>query len=66
MMIMGGGFISLLQGYLAADDLLGIQWSYLVGVGCFAYLAFYAWKVSSLLKSQGIDYDAPSTAGSGH
>ncbi|MGB3946793.1 MAG: MFS transporter [Bacteroidia bacterium] len=64
MMIMGGGFISLLQGVLAADGLLGIQWSYLVGVACFAYLAFYAWKVSSLLKSQGIDYD--STAGSGH
>lgn len=64
MMIMGGGFISLLQGVLADDNLLGIQWSYLVGIACFAYLAFYAWKVSSLLKSQGIEYD--STAGSGH
>jgi FHS family L-fucose permease-like MFS transporter len=64
MMIMGGGFVSLLQGVLADDALFGIQWSYLVGVACFAYLAFYAWKVSSLLKSQGIDYD--STASSGH
>lgn len=57
MMIMGGGFISLLQGALSDDALLGIQWSYLVGVACFAYLAFYAWKVSCLLKEQGIDFD---------
>lgn len=57
MMIMGGGFISLLQGWLAGDDLLGIQWSYLVGVGCFAYLAFYGWKAAKILKEQGIDYD---------
>jgi len=57
MMIMGGGFISLLQGVLSADYLLGIQWSYLVGVACFAYLAFYAWKVSKILKTQGIDFD---------
>jgi FHS family L-fucose permease-like MFS transporter len=64
MMIMGGGIISWMQGLLSADSLLGIQWSYLVGVACFAYLAFYAWKVRSILKSQGIDYD--STAGSGH
>ena len=57
MMIMGGGFISLLQGYLAGNDLLGIQMSYLVGVACFAYLAFYAVKAKSILKRQGIDYD---------
>ncbi len=57
MMIMGGGFISLLQGVLSADNLLGIQWSYLVGVVCFAYLAYYAWKVTALLKAQGIDFN---------
>jgi FHS family L-fucose permease-like MFS transporter len=56
MMIMGGGFISLLQGWLAGENLLGIQWSYLVGVGCFLYLAFYGWKVKSILKEQGIEY----------
>jgi FHS family L-fucose permease-like MFS transporter len=28
-----------------------------VGVLCFAYLAFYAFKAKSVLKSQGIDYD---------
>ncbi len=64
MMIMGGGLISWLQGALASNNLLGIQYSYLVGVACFSYLAFYAWKVSSILKSQGIDYD--SKVGSGH
>lgn len=57
MMIMGGGIISFLQGYLAGPELLGIQWSYLVGVLCFLYLAFYGWKASSILKQQGIDYD---------
>lgn len=64
MMIMGGGLISSLQGALSSDHILGIQWSYLVGVVCFAYLAFYAYKVKTILKQQGIDYD--KTAGSGH
>lgn len=57
MMIMGGGIISLLQGFLADEKILGIQWSYLVGVACFAYLAFYGWKAAAILKTQGIDYD---------
>ena len=65
MMIMGGGVISLLQGYLGGNDLLGIQMSYLVGVACFAYLAFYAIKAKSILKSQGIDYDTKEGSG-GH
>jgi Fucose permease len=43
MMIMGGGIISLLQGYIA--DLTNIHASYIVGVLCFAYLAFYAIRV---------------------
>lgn len=63
MMIMGGGFISLLQGYLAKDELLGIQWSYLVGVACFAYLAFYAVRVKQILLKQGINYDQDSSSG---
>ncbi len=57
MMIMGGGFISLLQGYVAGDGLLGIQLSYIVGVLCFAYLAFYAIRAKAILKTQGIDFD---------
>lgn len=62
MMIMGGGIISLLQGVLASEDLMGIQWSYLVGVACFGYLAFYAIRAQKILKSQGIDYDVKATA----
>jgi MFS transporter, FHS family, L-fucose permease len=65
MMIFGGGVISLLQGLLSSNNLLGIQWSYLVGVACFSYLAFYAIKVKALLIKQGIDFDALQQSG-GH
>jgi FHS family L-fucose permease-like MFS transporter len=65
MMIMGGGFISLLQGLVSSDNLLGIHYSYVVGVCCFAYLAFYAIRAKAILKSQGIDYDALQSGG-GH
>jgi FHS family L-fucose permease-like MFS transporter len=41
MMIMGGGIVSLLQGYLSSENLLGIRFSYFVGVACFVYLLFY-------------------------
>ncbi len=57
MMIMGGGIISYLQGVIAADNLLGIQFSYIMGVICFSYMAFYAIRSKAILKSQGIDYD---------
>lgn len=57
MMIMGGGLISWLQGFVSADHLLGIQYSYIVGVACFAYMAFYAIRAKQVLKEQGIDYD---------
>lgn len=60
MMIMGGGFISLFQGWLADDSIIGIRMSYWVGVLCFAYLAFYGWKVQALLKKQGIHFDTLS------
>ncbi|WP_412476269.1 MFS transporter [Flavobacterium sp. TBRC 19031] len=61
MMIMGGGLVSWLQGYVA--DITTIHASYIVGVLCFAYLAFYAWKVSGILKSQGIDFDKKISGG---
>lgn len=61
MMICGGGFISLLQGYVS--DSIGIQNSYIVGVLCFAYLVFYAWKVSGILKAQGISFDKKMSGG---
>lgn len=55
MMIMGGGIVSWLQGALA--DVVNIHFSYIVGVLCFAYLAFYAIRAKSVLQSQGIDFD---------
>jgi FHS family L-fucose permease-like MFS transporter len=61
MMIMGGGIVSWIQGYIA--DKTSIQASYIVGVFCFIYLAFYAWKVSGILKSQGIDFDKKISGG---
>ena len=61
MMIMGGGIISWLQGYVS--EFTGIQHSYIVGVLCFAYLAFYAVRVSGILKSQGIDFDRKIAGG---
>jgi FHS family L-fucose permease-like MFS transporter len=63
MMIMGGGIVSWFQGVLA--DKIGIQHSYIVGVVCFAYLAFYAIRAKSVLQSQGIDFDKLNASG-GH
>ena len=60
-MIMGGGIVSYLQGLLA--DKIGIQLSYIMGVACFAYLAFYAVRAKSILQSQGIDYDKMNSEG---
>ena len=61
MMIMGGGIVSWLQG--AVSDATNIHFSYIVGVICFAYLAFYAWRVSGILRSQGIDFDKKVSSG---
>lgn len=63
MMIMGGGVVSAIQGKTA--EFIGIQGSYIVGVICFAYLAFYAITASKILKSQGIDLEKLE-AGGGH
>jgi len=63
MMIMGGGIVSWLQGVVS--DSIGIQNSYIVGVICFAYLAFYAYKSKSVLLAQGIDFDKLNSSG-GH
>ncbi|MGC4103394.1 MFS transporter [Ferruginibacter sp.] len=66
-MICGGGIISLLQGYLSGDHLLGISFSYFVGIACFVYLAYYAIKAKNDLKDQGIDLDELSKVkGGGH
>ncbi len=65
MMICGGAFIPVLQGVLSDDHSLGIQASFIVGVFCFAYLAFYAIRAKAILKAQGIDYDKLDSGG-GH
>jgi len=61
MMIMGGGIVSWIQGYVS--EFTGIQYSYIIGVLCFAYLAYYAWKVSGILRKQGIDFDKKIAGG---
>lgn len=61
MMIMGGGIISWVQGYVS--EFTGIHYSYIVGVLCFAYLAYYAWTVSGILKRQGISFDKKLSGG---
>ena len=55
MMILGGGIIPLLQGKLS--DILGIHESYFIPVLCFAYLAFYGWRIIGILKKQGIEHE---------
>lgn len=61
MMIMGGGIVSWLQGFVS--EYTGIQYSYIIGIMCFAYLAFYAWRVSGILRSQGISFDQKISGG---
>jgi FHS family L-fucose permease-like MFS transporter len=55
MMILGGAIIPPIQGKLS--DVIGIQPSFIVGVICFAYLAFFAIYVRGILKKQGISFD---------
>ncbi|MFC6999435.1 MFS transporter [Rufibacter roseus] len=55
MMILGGAIIPPLQGGLA--DIIDIHSSYWVAVVCFGYLAFFAWRVSGILKKQGYDIE---------
>jgi len=57
MMILGGGIIPPIQGKLADLSSIGIHQSYWITVACFGYLAFFAWRVKSILLKQGIDYD---------
>ena len=63
MMIMGGAFVSIFQGWISEQ--IGIHMSYWVGVACFAYLAFYAIKATQVLRKQGIDLDQLAASG-GH
>lgn len=62
MMILGGGIIPPLQGKLA--DIIGIHASYFIPVLCFAFIAFYGWKVIGILEKQGIGKEIE--VGGGH
>lgn len=63
MMILGGGIIPPLQGKLS--DIIGIHESYIIPVFCFAYLAFYGWKVKKILIKQGVS-DSSNTQNLNH
>jgi FHS family L-fucose permease-like MFS transporter len=71
MMILGGSIIPPLQGKIAdgSNNLIagmsGIHFSYIVPVLGFAYLTYFAFKVSSELRKQGIDLDHVEVKG-GH
>jgi len=71
MMILGGSIIPPLQGKIAdgagkvIPGMSGIHFSYIVPALGFAYLAYFAWKVSRELRSQGIDLDHVEVA-AGH
>ena len=55
MMILGGAVIPPLQGKIA--DIWSIHNSYIITVFCFLYIAFFAIKIKSILKQQGINYE---------
>jgi FHS family L-fucose permease-like MFS transporter len=57
MMILGGAVIPPFQGAIG-DATHSMHNSYVVAAICFAFLAFLAIKLKSVLKSQGLDFDA--------
>ena len=70
MMILGGAIIPPLQGKIAdgatnvIPGMSGLHFSYIIPALGFAYIAFFAWKVSIELKKQGIDLDNMETKAS--
>jgi MFS transporter, FHS family, L-fucose permease len=65
MMILGGAIIPPLQGTLGdMKETIGFHNSYLLAAACFAFLAYLALKLRSVLKHQGLDFD--SQVGGGH
>jgi FHS family L-fucose permease-like MFS transporter len=63
LMILGGSLVPPVQGGLADIPSIGIHYSYIIPVVCFAYLAFFAFRVKNILKSQGIDYESAISGG---
>ena len=64
MMILGGAIIPPLQGAIGDNASIGMHQSYLLAAACFAFLAYLALKMKSVLKAQGLDFDAQ--VGGGH
>lgn len=73
MMILGGGIIPLIQGWIcdfdktSPDGIMGITWthfSYVIPILCFIYLAFYGFVTPKILKKQGVVMG--ETTSSGH
>lgn len=72
MMILGGGIIPLIQGWICDFDLtrpegiMGITYthfSYVIPVICFAYLAFYGFVTPKILRKKGVFLDeSPANA----
>jgi len=65
MMILGGAIVPPLQGAIGDISSVGLHQSYLLAAVCFAVLALLALKLQSVLKSQGLDFDA-QVSGGGH
>ncbi|MCL6523147.1 MAG: MFS transporter [Thermoflavifilum sp.] len=63
MMILGGALIPPVQGGLADIPAIGIHYSYIIPILCFAYITFFGYRVRSILKSQGLDYEAAISSG---
>ncbi|SDQ29130.1 Major Facilitator Superfamily protein [Chryseobacterium soldanellicola] len=72
MMILGGGIIPLIQGWICDFDkaspggILGITWthfSYVIPILCFIYLAFYGFITPRILKKQGIEMGESTSGG---
>jgi len=72
MMILGGGIIPLIQGWICDFDkaspggIMGITWthfSYVIPILCFIYLAFYGFITPRILKKQGIEMEESTSSG---
>ena len=63
MMILGGAIIPPLQGMIA--DATNPHSSYIITIFCFAYLAWYAFKVPHFFKKQGVEFES-NTKSAGH
>jgi fucose permease len=72
MMILGGGIIPLVQGWIcdfdksSPDGIMGITWthfSYVIPILCFVYLAFYGFVTPKILKKQGIEMGETTSGG---